>query len=115
MTASSSSTGQCENIRSGFSSESGSDISIETEAETETESETGSSDSEASSMGNLQNIDRNNHEWHQVLNLDNDERSFTRNFSSVGTPGPINCIPSTSMPHEYVIMLLGDEFIDLLV
>ena len=33
----------------------------------------------------------------------------------MGTPGPINCIPPTSMPHEYVIMLLGDEFIDLLV
>ena len=60
----------------------------------------------------LHNIDRNSHEWHQVLDLDNDEPSFTRNFSPLGTPGPINCIPSTI---EYVIMLLGDEFIDLLV
>ena len=78
MAASSSSTGQYENIRSGFSSESDSDISIETETETEIESETDSSDSEASFMGNLQNIDRNNHEWHhQVLDLDNDEPSFT--------------------------------------
>ena len=46
---------------------------------------------------------------------DNDEPNFPQNFSPLGTPGPINCIPSTSMPHEYVIMLLGDEFIDLLV
>ena len=33
----------------------------------------------------------------------------------MGSPGPISCIPSTSMSHEYVIMLLGDESIDLLV
>ena len=46
---------------------------------------------------------------------DNDEPNFPQNFSPLGTPGPINCIPSTSMPHEYVLMLLGDEFIDLLV
>ena len=111
---SSSSTGQCKNTHSGFSSESDSDFSVETETETETESETDSSDSEASFMGNLQNIDRNNNKWHQVLDWDNHEPSFTQNFSPVGTPGLINCIPSTSMPHEYVIMLLGVEFIDLL-
>ena len=70
MAASSSSTGQCENIRSGFSSESDSDISVETETETETESETDSSDSEASFTDNLHNIDRNSHEWHQILDLD---------------------------------------------
>ena len=64
MATSSSSTGLHENIHSGFSSESDSDISIETETETETESETDSSDSEASFMGNLQDIDRNNSEWH---------------------------------------------------
>ena len=67
MAASSSSTGLHKNIHSGFSSESDSDVSIETETETETESETDSSDSEASFMGNLQDIDRNNSEWHQVL------------------------------------------------
>ena len=65
-------------------------------------------------MDNLQNINRNNNEWHQVLDQENDQPNFTQNFSPVGTPGPINCIPSTPMPHEY-IMLLGDEFIDLLV
>ena len=115
MTASNSSTGQFENIHSEFSSESDSDISIETEAETETESETYSSDSEASCTSNLQSIDRNNNKWHHVLDRDNDEPSFTRNISPLWTPCPINCIPSTWMPHEYVIMLLGDEFIDLLV
>ena len=81
MAASSSSTGQCENIRSGFSSESDSDIFVETETETETESETDSIDSAASFMDNLHNIDRNSHEWHQILDLDNDEPSFTQNFS----------------------------------
>ena len=63
-------------------------------------------------MGNLQDIDRNSREWHQVL--DNDAPNFPQNFSPLGTPGPINCIPPTSMPHEYVIMLLGDELIDLI-
>ena len=59
-------------------------------------------------MGNLQDIDRNNSEWHLMNQI------FLK-ISPFGTSGPINCIPSTSMPHEYVIMLLGDEFIDLLV
>ena len=59
-------------------------------------------------MGNLQDIDRNNSDWLQVLARDNDEP----NFSSLGTPRPISCIAPNSMPHEYV-MLLGDEFIDL--
>ena len=115
MAASSSSPGLHENIHSGFSLESDSDISTETETETETESETDTSDSEPIFMGNLQDIDKNNSEWHQVLDRDNDEPNFPQNFSPLGTPGPINCIPSTSIPHEYVIMLLGDEFIDLLV
>ena len=67
MAASCSSTGPHKNIHGEFSSESDSDISLETETETETEFETDSSDSEASFMGNLQDIDRNNSEWHQVL------------------------------------------------
>ena len=69
-----------ENIHSGFSSESESDISIETETETETESDTDSSDSEASFMGNLQDVDRNNDEWRQVLDRDNDEPNFLNIF-----------------------------------
>ena len=80
MAANSSSTGQDENIHSGFSSESESDISIETETETETESDTDSSDSEASFMGNLQDVDRNNDEWRQVLDRDNDEPNFLNIF-----------------------------------
>ena len=64
-------------------------------------------------MGNLQDTDRNNSDWHQVLARDNDEPNFHQNFSSLGTPRPISCIAPNSMPHEYVIMLLGDEFIDL--
>ena len=114
VTASSSSTGHCENILSGFSSESVSDISVETETEMETESEIDSSNSEASFMDNLQNINENNNEWHQVSDQGNNQPNFTQHFSPVGTPGPINCIPSTSITHDYV-MLLGDEFIDLLV
>lgn len=95
MTASNSSTGQFENIRSEFSSEFDSDISIETEAETETESETYSCDSEASCTSNLQSIDRNNNEWNHALDRDNDEPSFTGNVSPLWTPCPINCISST--------------------
>ena len=67
MAASCSSTGLHENVHSEFSSESDSDISTETQTETETEFETDNSDSEASFMDNLQGIDRNNSEWHQVL------------------------------------------------
>ena len=115
MAASCNSTGLHENIQSGFSSESDSDISIETGNETETESEQDSSDSEANFMGNLQDIDRNNSDWHQVLTRENDEPNFHKNFSPFGTPGPISCIAPNSMPRKYVIMLLGDEFIDLLV
>ena len=66
-------------------------------------------------MGNLQDIDRNNSDWHQVLARENDEPNFHKNFSPLGTPGPISCIAPNSMPREYFIMLLGDEFIDLLV
>ena len=80
MAASSSSTGQDENIHSGFSSESESDISIATETKTETESDTDSSDSEASFMGNLQDVDRNNDEWRQVLDRDTDEPNFLNIF-----------------------------------
>ena len=68
-------------------------------------------------MGNLQDIDRNNSEWHQVLDRDNDEpswKNFPLSFYPLGTPGPINCIPSMPMPHEFV-MLLADEFTHLLV
>ena len=69
-------------------------------------------------MGNLQDIHRNNSEWHQVLDRDNDEpssKNFPLSFYPLGTPGPINCIPSMSMPHEFVIMLLADEFTHLLM
>ena len=64
-------------------------------------------------MGNLQDIDRNNSEWHQVLDRETMmNQIFLKLFPH---SGPINCITSTSMPNEYVIMLLRDEFIDLLV
>ena len=36
-------------------------------------------------------------------------------FSQVNPPGPVNCIPEDSLPHEYFLHMNREDFVDLLV
>ena len=103
------------NICSGFLSESDSEFLLKLRLKQKLNLEIESSDNDASFTHSLHNNDRNNNEFHKVLDQGNHEQNLIQTFSPVGTSGPINCIPSISIPHKCIQMLLGDEFIHLLV
>ena len=53
--------------------------------------------------------------WIQVLDRDADQDNSPTVFSPVNLPGPVNCIPEDSLPHEYLLHMIEEDFVDLLV
>ena len=114
-------------IARDFSDVSSSDSDTLTESDTETENETDSSysesDCEEDVQVNLHNLDitnsdsstEKNDDWIQVLDRDVDQDNSPLVFSPVNPPGPVNCIPEDSLPHEYFLHMIGKDFVDLLV
>ena len=102
-----------------------SDTLIESDTETKTETDSSYSESDCdedvqinlheASITNTDNSTEKNDDWIQVLNRDADQGSSHTVFSPVNPPGPVNCIPEDSLPHEYFLHLFGEDFVDLLV
>ena len=114
-------------IARDFSDVSSSDSDTLTESDTETENETDSSysesDCEEDVQVNLHNLDitnsdsstEKNDDWIQVLDRDVGQDNSPLVLSPVNPPGPVNCIPEDSLPHEYFLHMIGKDFVDLLV
>ena len=49
------------------------------------------------------------------MDRDADQDNSPTVFSPVNLPGPVNCIPEDSLPHEYLLHMIEEDFVDLLV
>ena len=66
-------------------------------------------------IANTDNSTEKNDDWIQVLGRDVDQDNSPTVFSPVNSPSPVNCIPEDSLPHEYFLHMIGEDFVDLLV
>ena len=93
-------------------------IESDTEAETKTDSSYSESDCDKDVQIYMKLVLQvliilmKKQDWIKVFDYDAVQDNSPTVFSPVSPPGPVNCIPEDSPPHEYFLHMFREDFVD---